>query len=363
MSVPTAKLSIFFVNTAFWLACGSVCLSIKESENVAFLGAAIILGLVGIILAALGLIRNRPSMRFQVACLAGITCGIAATAFAVLSVGRLPDSAFLSDSNQDNSYESAVARTRPREDNTSRQPASTTSVEIPLPHPQSVSPSDLLSKIQRWGSFRTRYGIRLVKRHGAEQTEQRVELSLGDILVTGDEQAGQAEQKTEILAPRARQPAIQRPAVPTHEEDRIPIPGLTGNEFAGEPEARIRRELFRGEPARYVVIEIRMNYSSKSLALEYLSWNSTAARDAAWAPVLADQDGNLGRLIRPTLRSGRFTVQPDETVREILVFEAPAAEITQLRLVLPCGVFGATSTRNIGIEIPLPTTNLDDTQE
>lgn len=367
MSVPAAKLSLLFVNAAFCLACGSVSLSMKESEDVAFLGAAIFLGLVGIILAALGLIRNRRSMKFQVACLAGIACGIAATAFGVLSVGRLPDSAFLSDSKQDKSYRSASARTGPvatlHEDNASRRPASQTGVKIPLPHIQPVSPSDLLSKIRRWGSFRTRYGIRLVKRHGAAQTEQRVELSLGDILVTGDEQAGQAEQETEILAPRARQPAIQRPAVPTHEEDRIPIPGLTGNEFAGEPEARIRRELFRGEPARYIVIEIRMNYSSKSLPLEYLSWNSTAARDAAWAPVLADQDGNLGRLIRPTLRSGRFTVQPDETVREILVFEAPAAEITQLRLVLPCGVFGATSTRNIGIEIPLPTTNLDDTQE
>ena len=367
MSVPTTKLPIYFVNTAFWLACGSVSLSIKESEDVAFLGAAIILGLVGIILAALGLIRNRRSMRFQVVCLAGITWGITATAFAVLSVGRLPDSAFLSDSKQDKSYGSAPARTRSvatlHEDNTSRQPASTTSVEIPLPHTKSLSPSDLLSKIQRWGSFRTRYGIRLVKRHGAEQTEQRVELSLGDILVTGDEQAGQAEQETEILAPRARQPAIQRPAVPAHEEERIPIPGLTGNEFVGEPEARIRRELFRGEPARYVVIEIKMDYSSKSLPLEYLSWNSTVAQDAAWAPVLADQDGNLGRLIRPTLRSGRFTVQPDETIREVLVFESPAAEITQLRLVLPCGVFGANPTRNIGIEIPLPTTNLDDTQE
>ena len=197
MSAPKSKLAIFFVSTAFGLACGSVSLSIMKSENLGPSGAAIILGLVGIILAALGLVRNRRSMRFQAACLTGITCGIAATAFGLLSVNHLPDSAFLSGPKQGESYGPAPGRAKPaatlHEDNTLRQPASKTSVEIPLPLTKSVAPEDILSKIQRWGSFRTRYGIRLVKRHGSEQTEQRIELSLGDILVTGDEQAGPSE--------------------------------------------------------------------------------------------------------------------------------------------------------------------------
>ncbi|MBP60197.1 MAG: hypothetical protein CMJ62_01615 [Planctomycetaceae bacterium] len=331
----------------------------KGSGDLISLGAAIILGSLGAILSTVGLLWSRRPMRFQVACLTGIACGIAATIFGLLSAYHLPDSALRGRPEQGRGGPAPTAH----EDNASAQPAPDTSVETPLPFTKPVPPSDILSKIKRWGSFSTRYGIRLVKRRGSERTEQRVELSLGDILVTGDEQAGQAEQATEILAPRARQPAVQRPAAPSLENERIPIPGLTENEFAGEPRARIRRELFRGEPARYVVIEMKMDYSSKSLPLEYLSWNSSGARDAAWAPVLADQNGNLGRLIRPAQHSGHFTVQPNETIREILVFEAPAAEINLLRLVLPCGVFGADRNRNIGIEIPLPNTNLDDTQE
>jgi hypothetical protein len=104
---------------------------------------------------------------------------------------------------------------------------------------------------------------------------------------------------------------------------------------------------------RYLVIEIRLSNMAVNTPLPYTSWGERSLKDA---PVLADNRGrtyalvDLGPEQSPMNHVKRATIGPLKAIRDVLVFEAPTAELKYLHLELPGAAFGAGG--KLQLEIP-----------
>lgn len=107
--------------------------------------------------------------------------------------------------------------------------------------------------------------------------------------------------------------------------------------------------------ARTLTVELTLTNGSSSESLDFRGWTLAEGAKTGDGVVLADDKKNrlapsstTGRSQTPRSTSRRL--KPKESVRDQLVFEAPAGNYEQLRLYLPYAAIGRTG--HMGFEIP-----------
>jgi hypothetical protein len=98
---------------------------------------------------------------------------------------------------------------------------------------------------------------------------------------------------------------------------------------------------------KYLQIELRLSNVGINHTIEYAGWGDAGPTGTDKQPRLRDNSGKpyaVKTRLTGTQAAGRIprtTIGPLKAVKDVLVFEPPAAEIECLRLELPCSAFGA----------------------
>lgn len=200
--------------------------------------------------------------------------------------------------------------------------------------PATVPPAvrDALSSIRSW----------------ADASRVRVRSGSMEVRVTAAWLEGVEDAKGDEAAPAHDSPQVS-------EEDREArgepaADGTDTGDGGNAPDADSSEDA-----SRRVYVQATVRNAAANNIVDYSSWNGTGilGRDAqAW---LLTGEGSVLSMVSPQATAGEnrrtsVSLEPGQSVDDWLVFEAPAGQVEDLRLVLPRAALG--STGYIGFELP-----------
>jgi len=112
-----------------------------------------------------------------------------------------------------------------------------------------------------------------------------------------------------------------------------------------------------GKRASYVCVLLALTNDSKEKDLQYEGWNGFGKEPDSTSAILVDSNNRFCKLLSKKESSAASrqrpqTLAPGATLKDVLVFKAPAGSFKRLRLVLPYTVIGIKKY-NAGLKIPL----------